>query len=545
MTVQPSIGEITPEDVGWAELRMTPAGAGLARLLDDRNPASLEDASLVDALTAARRQASYYEAQQLTLMQELYRRRQVEDQERREVVKARSQTLTELQPVLGQSRTRLGSRLRLGEALATRLPRVWGLLSAGRIDEYTASLIVSELDKLTDESLVPVVEQKVVDRLAAGIDGEGVVVTPPAQVGRWARALVAEAEPDRHEERFRKGFADRSVGVFGTGDGLADLVLSHSSAELEALSHRLSLIARQTGADDPRSMDQRRADVAVDLLLGRAECTVSTSRLETGDLDPGDGPDRAPVNHGGGVGAQVHVTVPIQTLMGVSDHPGQLLNGEPVPASLVRRIATDPSSTWYRLLTDPVGNLLDLSTKSYKPTPPLYRAIVARDRTCVAPGCTTSAQAGETDHTIRYSEGGSTSYDNTGRPCQSHHRAKESPGFQLTQPTPGVFVWSYPSGHAYTSRPDPHPVADWPDHWQQPVSATQLQDALRMHDLNRRLRDDARLRDTTRRVLEARLRGWYAASPDDRDERVDPDEPILDHETTAVLHDLLEHAALN
>ncbi|MPZ59893.1 MAG: hypothetical protein GEU93_01080 [Propionibacteriales bacterium] len=214
----------------------------------------------------------------------------------------------------------------------------------------------------------------------------------------------------------------------------------------------------------------------------------------------------------------------------------------------MRRIAADPSSTWYRLLTDPAGNLLDLSTRSYKPTMPLVRALVTRDRVCPAPGCTTSALVEETDHTIRHSHSGPTSYGNTGRLCPAHHRAKESPGFTLSQPTPGVFVWSYPSGHTYTSGPDPHPVTDWPDHWQPPVSATQLQDALRMHDLNRRRRHDTELPDTTRRVLETQLRNWYAAGPDDRDEHTDPhDEPVLDTDTDTArtLGGLLERTALS
>ncbi|MPZ61746.1 MAG: DUF222 domain-containing protein [Propionibacteriales bacterium] len=167
--------------------------------------AGLDGASLIDALGAARRQACLYEARQLALMNELYRRRLAEDRDDREVVKARSQTLTELQPLLGQSRCRLGSRLRLAETLHTRLPRTWGLLAAGRIDEYTASVIVSELDRLVDESLIPVMEAKLVDRLGTGADQTEPVRVPPAQVGRWARVLVAETEPDQHEERFRKG----------------------------------------------------------------------------------------------------------------------------------------------------------------------------------------------------------------------------------------------------------------------------------------------------------------------------------------------------
>lgn len=41
---------------------------------------------------------------------------------------------------------------------------------------------------------------------------------------------------------------------------------------------------------------------------------------------------------------QVNVTVPIQSLMGVSDDPGILPGGEPIPASLARQIASDPGS---------------------------------------------------------------------------------------------------------------------------------------------------------------------------------------------------------
>ncbi|MPZ63442.1 MAG: DUF222 domain-containing protein [Propionibacteriales bacterium] len=370
-----------------------------------------------------------------------------------------------------------------------------------------------------------------------------------------ARRLVAEAEPVKAEERFNRAFEGRRVSVFDAGDGMADLLLRHTGPELQAISHRLSLLARHTGADDPRSMDHRRSDLAVDLLLGHATSAIPTSSLESGDVQSRSDAahvekglrEREPmVRRGEGVGAQINITVPIQTLMGASDAPGELLNGEPVPAGLARRIAADPSSTWFRMLTDGAGNLLDLSTKAYRASAPLLGAIIARDRTCPAPGCTTSAQTGETDHTRPAAEGGETSYRNTGRPCATHHTARGSPGFTLSQPSPGVFVWRYPTGHIYVTKPEPHPVADWPDHWHEPVSATQLQDALQMHDLNRRRQHNQRLRDTTRRILEARLQKWYASCPDDRDEDADPHyEPDLDPDTARTLGTLLERAALS
>ena len=47
--------------------------------------------------------------------------------------------------------------------------------------------------------------------------------------------------------------------------------------------------------------------------------------------------------------------------MGVDNSPGELVGYGPIPAPVARRIAADPGGTWRRMLTDPAGNLLDLS----------------------------------------------------------------------------------------------------------------------------------------------------------------------------------------
>jgi len=40
--------------------------------------------------------------------------------------------------------------------------------------------------------------------------------------------------------------------------------------------------------------------------------------------------------------------------------------------------------------------------------------------------------------------------------CRRHHRAKQAPGWQLTQPRPGEMTWRLPSGRIYETIGDPY-----------------------------------------------------------------------------------------
>jgi hypothetical protein len=72
------------------------------------------------------------------------------------------------------------------------------------------------------------------------------------------------------------------------------------------------------------------ADVAVDLLA-------------SGVTDTG---------FGAGIGATVNVTVPVLTLMGTSDEPGELEGYGPIEAEAARKLAGTPTS-FLRILTQP------------------------------------------------------------------------------------------------------------------------------------------------------------------------------------------------
>lgn len=157
---------------------------------------------------------------------------------------------------------------------------------------------------------------------------------------------------------------------------------------------------------------------------------------------------------------QINVTVPIQTLMGHSNAPGETLSGDVVPASLVRQLAADPDSVWYRMLTDR-GRFVELSTESYTPSAALKRSCTARDRTCVGVGCNHPADCCDLDHTHAWLQHGETKESNLGPGCKRHHNSKGNGGpFRLAQPQAGLFRWTYPSGHTHTTSADPYPEAD-------------------------------------------------------------------------------------
>ena len=89
----------------------------------------------------------------------------------------------------------------------------------------------------------------------------------------------------------------------------------------------------------------------------------------------------------------------------------------------------------------------------YRPSRALGDLVRARNATCPAPGCGASSAHSDLDHTRAWPDG-DTDECNLGPPCRHHHRLKQAPGWELTQPEPGAFRWTAPSGRVYdTGRP--------------------------------------------------------------------------------------------
>jgi hypothetical protein len=99
-----------------------------------------------------------------------------------------------------------------------------------------------------------------------------------------------------------------------------------------------------------------------------------------------------------------------------------------------------------------------LEVPGYRPSPRLRHQVKTRSPRCSFPGCRRPAAACDDDHTLAWHEGGRTCECNLSPLCRRHHRAKQAPGWQLTQPRPGTLVWTLPSGRSYTTEPEPYLV---------------------------------------------------------------------------------------
>jgi hypothetical protein len=88
----------------------------------------------------------------------------------------------------------------------------------------------------------------------------------------------------------------------------------------------------------------------------------------------------------------------------------------------------------------------------YTPSRTLKDLIRARTARCTAPGCGAHAVHCDLDHTHPYPAGITCQCD-LAPACRRHHRCKQAPGWQLTQPQPGVMHWTTPSGRSHTTKP--------------------------------------------------------------------------------------------
>ncbi|MBP2368907.1 DUF222 domain-containing protein [Pseudonocardia parietis] len=114
---------------------------------------------------------------------------------------------------------------------------------------------------------------------------------------------------------------------------------------------------------------------------------------------------------------------------------------------------------------------LDADPTARFPSAPLRRHTEVRDRTCVHPGCRTSARRCDQDHTINHGHGGTTTHDDLAPLCRHHHMLKTKGGWRLEQPEPGHFIWISPLGRHYPVGPEPilpppiRPVHRDPEPW--------------------------------------------------------------------------------
>jgi len=304
------------------------------------------------------------------------------------------------------------------DALIRSLPRTWQLFRDGTISVPNARFAADRVGELPesawydfDARLLPI------------------AALAPARFQTRARAIVDALRTDPHVVRHRRAAETRRQCLERANDGmtwfsvlLADEVAVRADAHVDAVARELA-----SAPDETRSLDQLRADVSADLLTSRSAGVPAVS-------------------------VSVAVSVPVMTLLGHGDEPGELEGGIPIDAETARRLAGHAPS-FSRILTHPVaGTVLDVDRTTYRVPADLKRWLRVRDRTCAFVGCGRRASATDLDHTVAWADGGATSARNLACLCERHHRMKHLSRWRMTQDAGGI-TWTSPTGKVHPPRP--------------------------------------------------------------------------------------------
>ncbi|HEU4514815.1 MAG TPA: DUF222 domain-containing protein [Nocardioidaceae bacterium] len=387
-------------------------------------------------------------------------------------------TKAEFGPLLGISELYLQLDLDLADDLQRWLPGVWRRCREGRLDLGRAQALREQLGKLASDRARAGYAEEVEAWVAKHDDPDAPFFRLPHTTVRRAARRISLRQPQRSpDESFADAFQKRRVTLNLGEDGVGSLSCVTAVHDLLGADHRLTLIARKRREveGEQRTLAQLRADTLIDLVHGRLTVTAGDGELEddclagSGCAEHEDGADEAGCADpaaafdwstvGQFARPVVNVTVPITTLMGLGEEGGVLSGGIPIPAELARRIADDPDSVWYRMLTDPDGGFVELSSDSYAPNGVIWRWTAARDVQCVHPGCCRPATVVELDHRVPWPQG-KTSTWNIQPLCKKHHKVKHSLGYTVVREVDGSYTWTTRFGSVFRKPPPDHPLAD-------------------------------------------------------------------------------------
>jgi hypothetical protein len=486
-----AVATIAPVGLAAEQIATMAPGSELAYLLEMVELVAADDFALVEVVAAWQRLAGWVAAGMVHAAAALAERPSMNPEWPASAGRVSEPNVAgeELAIRLGCSRRQARRLVRDGRAFEGALAWTGLALEQGEIDATKARILV---DALVDQPLPLALD--VQEAVLPGAPRR----TPTQLAKDVARELIAR-DPGSAEERHQVGVDRRRVDrPKMLPDGMAGLwavLPATGAARLDSALDGLARGARAVG--DPRTLDQLRADLLMDLTTGEVEGSAAWVALAErhgdcdsdcdggqggagadvggadsahGSVSPGTGAPRGagfspgPGDHGSRPGTftpfagtsrrtEIRVTVPLSTLLDLDDAPADLAGYGPITAEAARALAR--GGVWRRIVTDPLsGRALDVGRTRYRPPADLVTHVQVRDRTCARPGCSAPAESCDLDHTVEYHrDNGTTSADNLGPLCRRDHQVKTDAGFRLVQTEPGVFEWTTPAGHRYRMVP--------------------------------------------------------------------------------------------
>jgi hypothetical protein len=268
---------------------------------------------------------------------------------------------------------------------------------------------------------------------------------PPKHTAETERELV-ESACDLDVERFRDVVADWQHSF------------DEGAARLEARQNKAR--CRFTIRRSPRGTSMLEGE-----LDGEGSATLSTA------LDAVMGPPRGPallrspaqrraealvelarrlldggtLSTNGGERPHVSVVAPLETLEQRAGAPMATIEwGGPICGEAARRLACDAEVS--RVITDGRSEPLDVGRSTRTIPAALRRAIVARDRHCIFPGCDRPPPWADVHHFVHWADGGTTSLENCGLCCRPHHWLFHEGGWSICRRADGTIEVLRPGG---------------------------------------------------------------------------------------------------
>ena len=526
-------------------------GSGLAALADDQ---------LIGVLSGIRRMEARAAWGQLAVLAEFARRRPATGP-----VDSGQYGFSDFAPDEVAGELRLSGQSAAGQmmyavAVGDRLPRSFAALAAGQIHAVHLRIIEDETRILSDK-LAAAADEILAEKARSKTYGElryaarRLVLKLDADAARKRKEAAAKLEAEVRRYRESSGNAGmiarelppdevlaawqhldqraHDLRVAGMPGSLRELRIRAYLDLLQERDSRLAPVGPETGQDGPKAggtsqpPDQGSSPADND----------GPGPQPGGNGGPGSGPHRGPGGNGGpgsspqggmggrtrqagrdqgpSVAALINITVPLDTVLGLSATPGEVAGFGPLDASdardLVAAAARHPETRWCvtalhpdgtaaahgcargrhpppripGLAGDPPGPdpppgagardyLTGLRVRmvpvarghcdhtraesGYRPSRALAHLVKVRNARCTAPGCGRPAARCDLDHTLAWDNGGITCECDLAPLCRHHHRCKQAEGWRLEQPEPGVLEWQTPAARRYTTTPTAYPA---------------------------------------------------------------------------------------
>jgi hypothetical protein len=280
---------------------------------------------------------------------------------------------------------------------------------------------------LADGSLSPA-HARLICSLRKSINAEAIRSAEPHLV-EWAakstpkelRGVIAHVKhsygPDKAKADERDDYQARSLHASTTigGIGVGNWTL-HPLGQ-ETVMAALHAASRPVAGDN-RSPAQRRADALV---------TIAELALRSGQL---------PIT--GGVKPHLSVIVDLATLTGADGAPGADYGFGATSSTIwAQRMSCDAQIA--RIVFGPRGDILDSGRATRSFTAAQLRAITARDRHCIWPGCDAPPGWCHAHHRTHWGHGGPSSVTNGALLCGRHHDRVHVNGHQIIRTTSGPY----------------------------------------------------------------------------------------------------------